>query len=534
MYLFYNVYFTGDKLNTMEVQCWDAYISYFYSFKNFYIQNKNEYATIQEISTSLQLLENESSTSIGMMPGDVVAAKYENDGLWYRAKILNKEETHFKVQFIDYGNSELSSDLKILPKKIASYHAMAYHCMLDDIDHEEHLILTNNDIYDIIFNFLGSNEVIVTFLNNKETYLVNMKWDDRSIKTFVNNITSYGITPETYEALKKFDKSGSKMVVNHIYTQSINEFYVETEYSKEIKNKIEYIIQNETVWEPLTEYKIGKMAIAKSITDNRWYRVRLLIIHEESECTCYLVDYGVQDKCTEFYEANGYLKSAPPFIKLCSLHIPIMNKKMLFQSLSVSFIDEMEESKHQKMIITVIKTGEPCEVELSVNDLNMVKLIEPIPVIIFNVINLDVLIVQVNSPCRRAVMIELSKIKTLNVVKKPKYCKIYGALVNEVWYRAKLKYKLKSSLDVILVDMGGCMTNVEKLFQLPKHIENVKYLTLNCSLGLDNKYYCLYKLRSLCDDKTEFMMTICKNNNINGHLIYLFLNDEEVSTIIKK
>ncbi|XP_022171376.1 maternal protein tudor-like [Myzus persicae] len=523
------------KLNTVEVKCWDAYISYFYSFKNFYIQNKNDQQAIQDITASLQLLENEDLMSVSMMPGDLVAAKYENDGLWYRAKILNIEENAFTVQFIDYGNSELSTNLKMLPEKLACYHAMAYHCMLDDVDHEEYVISTVNDIYDLIFDFLGSVEVIVTFLNNEETYLVNMRWDDRCIKTLVNNIISYGITPKTYETLKAIDHSGAKMVVNLIYTQSVNEFYVETEDSKKIQNKIEYILENETIWEPLTEYKIGKIAIAKSITDNRWYRVRLLMIHEEGECTCYFIDYGVQDKCSEFYEVFGYLKSAPPFIKLCSLHIPTLKKnKKLFECLSKSFKDEMEQYKHKKMTITVVKTGEPTVVELFVDDFNVAQLIKPIPVIVFNIIHLNILTVQVNSPSRQAVMSELSTIKTLNPVEKPKYCKIYGALVNNHWYRAELKNKSKGFMDVMLVDMGSSVLNVEKLFELPKHLQNVQYLTLRCSLGLDEKYFSLNKLKQICNSKTEFMMIVLENNNIDGHLIRLFLNDEDVMTIIKK
>jgi len=527
--------FTGDKLNIMEAECWNAYISKFYSFKNFYIQNKNDQHTIQEITTSLQLLENESSNLVSMMPGDLVAAKYENDGLWYRAKILNIEENAFMVQFIDYGNSELSSNLKILPEKIASYHAMAYNCMLNDVDYEENIISTKNDVYDIIFNFLGSIEVIVIFLNSNETYLVNMKWDDRCIKTFVKNIVSYGITPKTYETLKEIDQAGAKMVVNLIYTQSIDEFYVETEDSKEIQNKIEHILENETVWEPLTEYKIGKIAIAKSTTDNRWYRVRLLLIHEEGEFTCYLIDYGVQDKCSEFYEAVGYLKSAPPFIKLCSLHIPTIKKKeKLFECLSVSFIDEMELCKHKKMTITIVKTGEPCVVELYVDDLNVAKLIAPIPVIVFNVIHMNVLSVQVNSPSRRALLSELSTIKTLNSVKTPKYSCIYGALVNNQWYRAKLKNKFKGSMDVMLVDMGSSVVNVEQLFELPKHIENIKYLTLRCSLGLNEKDFSINKLKLICNSKTEFRMIVFKNDNVDGHLIHLFLNDEDITTSIQK
>jgi len=186
------------------------------------------------------------------------------------------------------------SNLKI-PEKVTCYSAMSNHYMLDDLVHEEYVISTLNDIYDIIVDFIGSIEVIVTILSDEETYMVvDMKWDDRCIKTLVNIIISYRITPKTYETLKEIDQSGAKMAVNLIYAQSINEFYVETEDSKEIQNKIERELENETVvWDPLTGYKIGKMAIEKSRTDSRWYRVKLFMINEEGECTCYFIDYGV-------------------------------------------------------------------------------------------------------------------------------------------------------------------------------------------------------------------------------------------------
>jgi len=55
----------------------------------------------------------------------------------------------------------------------------------------------------------------------------------------------------------------------------------------------DYVVTEDVVWEPFTEYTIYKMTIEKSITDSRWYRVRLLVINEEGECTCYFIDYGV-------------------------------------------------------------------------------------------------------------------------------------------------------------------------------------------------------------------------------------------------
>lgn len=518
----------------MEVKCWNAYVSYFQSFKNFYIQKKNDLISIEEISSNLQLLEDECLTLDCIKPGDLVAAKYENDGLWYRAKILNSEEDYFKAQFIDYGNSELLSNFKKLPKKLACFHALAYHCILDNIDDEEYIIQVNNEAYNLVFEFITSIEVVLTVLNNEEPYVVKMKLDNRNIKTFLNNLFSYGITYQKYETLKKLDQIDKKMQVTLIYTESINTFYVETEDGEQIKNKIEYELENGTVWEPVTEHKIGKMVIAKSVTDNRWYRVTILEIHQQGY-TCYFIDYGIKEICTELYEAFGFLESAPPFIKRCSLHMPNIKKKEYFTYLSKSFIDEMAQYINQKMFIRIVKPGEPWIVKLFVNGINVAYVIEPKPVIVFQVYHINSITIQVNSPGRLAVLDELNSIKTLSTVKKPNVDEIYGACINEQWYRVKLfKTYSKKLMDVIVVDHGGCVVQVQKLFTLPKHIENVKYFYTHCSLGLDERYFSSDKLRKLCSNNTEFQMIIVKSNFINGHCILLILDGKDVKELIKK
>jgi len=524
----------------MEVKQWDAYISYFISLRNFYVQNSKDEQTIHQISTSLQQLEGDELLTLHCTkPGDLVAAKYENDGLWYRAKILDNKENVFTVKFIDYGNSETLSNIKKLPKELAGYHALAHHCTLDYIDDVEHIVTTNNDVYDIVFEFITTVELNVTFLNDKEPYVVKMKWDNRNIKTILNNIISYGITPETYETLKKNYQIGSKFQVNLINIISINEFYVETQNSDETRKKIEYEFENNTVWEPVTEYKIGKMAIALGSTDNSWYRVRILKILEEGKCKCYLIDYGVQENCTHFYEAVGYLESAPPLVKRCSLHMPnIKNKNKIYNSLSRSFIDEMGQSIDQVLFITIVETGEPFVVDLEVGNLNMAKIIEPKSVVVIHVYDFNLLLVQINSRGRLAVMKELSNIKTqLSPVKKPQIDRIYGAYLDEQWYRVQLITIFScQSMDVIKVDMGGLKVHAKELFYLPPYIKDIKYLSIYCVLDEFDKQHCnLNKLRQICDEgRTTFTMIVLQNNEINGHCIQLFLDDQDISKIIKE
>lgn len=522
--------------SAMEGKCWDAYVLYFCSLKKFFIQNKSDLQKMQVMSTYLQGIADKLSTIVCANPGDIVAAKYVTDGLWYRAKIISIEEGTYIVQFIDYGNIELSSNLKQLPEHLASCSPMAYHCMLDDVDEEEQVIITKSEIYDIVFEFITSTELIVTFLSNEEPFLVNIEWDNRNIKTFLNNIISYGTTFKTYNTLKEFDKLGVKMKVNLIYIESLNEFYVETENSEEIKNKINRELENRLVWKPVIECKIGKLVISKCETNNKWYRVRILEIHDDGKCTCYLIDYGIKEICSEFYEAVGYLELTPPFIKRCSLHMPNIKNKILFANISKSFIDEMALCKDKKMFITIVLTGEPWVVELYVDELNIVDVIEPKPVIVINVFHINALTVQVNTPGRRAVIEKLNNIKTLPVAKKPNIGQIYGAYVSKQWYRVKLKRKFnKQSMEVCMVDIGSSLFEVQELFVLPSCIANIKYLSVHCSLRLDERYFSSTKLRLLCsNDQTEFTMIVIENNYIKGHHISLLLDNKDVMEMIKK
>lgn len=520
----------------MEGQNFDAYVSYFYSFKSFYIHNKNQQSDIQHIFSVLQNINSEYLSLACIQPGDLLAAKDENSGFWLRAKVLNIEGTAFNVNYIDYGHSELSSSFKQLPKDLASYRAMAYHCALDNCNNEENLINTDNNLYNVVLDFITCIEVVVTFLNNQQPYLVKMKWDKRNIKVSLDNIISYGITIETHKSLKKIDRPGVKIRVNLIYTVSIDEFYVETEDSKEIKKKIDYELENGTVWEPVTEYRIGKMVIAKSETDNQWYRVRILDTFKDGKCTCYFVDYGIKGYCSEFYKVVGYLESTPPCIKRCSLHMPNIKhkRKELFYYLSRSFVNEMEYSKDKKMIVIIVKTGEPSKVELHVDGLNVAEIIEPKSVIVSKVDHVNAITVQTNIPWINFVFNELSKIKTLPKSNKLINGEIYCACLNDYWYRVKLRFQCTTCMYTSMVDMGNKLITVKELYDLPPTIKKNKSLVMYCSLGLDDKYFSRTKLTQLCNNGiTQFTMIVLEQNFISGHLIRLFSNNEDVTKLIR-
>jgi len=83
--------------------------------------------------------------------GDLVAALFAVDGLWYRAKIEKVEKEKIHVLFVDYGNRDVVSSTKLapLPAQFVSYPAQAREytlaCVKVPTDEE--------NVYDLMQNF---------------------------------------------------------------------------------------------------------------------------------------------------------------------------------------------------------------------------------------------------------------------------------------------------------------------------------------------------------------------------------------------
>ncbi|XP_054006330.1 tudor domain-containing 6-like isoform X1 [Hylaeus anthracinus] len=66
--------------------------------------------------------------------GTICAAKYSKDDLWYRAKILSHSENSTEVQYIDYGNTAITDEVRMLPVDIINIPTLAKRCALQKPD----------------------------------------------------------------------------------------------------------------------------------------------------------------------------------------------------------------------------------------------------------------------------------------------------------------------------------------------------------------------------------------------------------------
>lgn len=108
-----------------------AYISHVNSMDDFYIQLAAKAEGLEVMVVNLQAAYDLPEISMDQIKeGDICAAKFVNDGFYYRAKVLEKVLEGCKVLFIDYGNESFSSDLRTLPSVLTNAEPLAIHCKL--------------------------------------------------------------------------------------------------------------------------------------------------------------------------------------------------------------------------------------------------------------------------------------------------------------------------------------------------------------------------------------------------------------------
>lgn len=62
--------------------------------------------------------------------GTICAANYSEDNQWYRAKILSHSENGTEVLYIDYGNTAITNETRMLPVDIINIPPLAKRCTL--------------------------------------------------------------------------------------------------------------------------------------------------------------------------------------------------------------------------------------------------------------------------------------------------------------------------------------------------------------------------------------------------------------------
>ncbi|XP_047110346.1 uncharacterized protein LOC124787630 [Schistocerca piceifrons] len=106
-----------------------VFVSHCESPADFWIQRKSAIGNLQYVTENM-----ENAANFSVFPdareGALCAVLFKDDGFWYRAEILSRNDDDMCVRFIDYGNTSTTDEVRVLPSDLLQMPGIAEHCSL--------------------------------------------------------------------------------------------------------------------------------------------------------------------------------------------------------------------------------------------------------------------------------------------------------------------------------------------------------------------------------------------------------------------
>ena len=264
-------------------------ISYVESDDVFYCQLEAWLTEIDELQGLLEqcyegvgLLSSQS-----LQPNNYIVAEYSEDGLWYRAKILevNSDSTAM-VFFVDYGNKETVTKMAAMPESALSMPPFAIECHLKNtVD----LSIDSNLTIDIL-EVLANDQYVV------QPHAAEEQVDVKTSPKHTPVISPIHVLNETRSLSTESLTIGTpcEVIVSHV--EGATMFFVQkSQNSSDLDELMEKMVDHYSNEPAVTVVPSkGVICVALFGDDDSWYRARV-ISSADNEVTLFYLDYGNTD-----------------------------------------------------------------------------------------------------------------------------------------------------------------------------------------------------------------------------------------------
>ena len=281
----------------------------------FYLQLSDSYVGLEQLTTGMnefyeKIFEYEHKLSRPQV-GDFCAAKFSEDGVWYRARVSKVTTGGAEVIFVDYGNSETvsSANLKVLQPQFTSLPSVAIPCSLAGLPSNISEAATEKFVEGITDCKLVAQfqEQLASFGTPISTKLIDTSVPDKDI-----NIANYISTPAMATAAASSSNQrqadvqiapitpvmNSPMECSVSFVVNPGEFYCQlTSESRpfdNLMNKLYAYYGEQEEGTALTSPAIGSYCVAP-YSDGSWYRGRVTAVMAKGVSVHY-IDYGNIDQ----------------------------------------------------------------------------------------------------------------------------------------------------------------------------------------------------------------------------------------------
>ncbi|XP_064604917.1 uncharacterized protein LOC135470098 [Liolophura sinensis] len=291
-----------------------AYVTHVDDSGLFYIQLEDDTSKIDALSEKLMdlasELEQDNEPLEKVDPGSICCCKFSEDGLWYRACVMDKAPPWVHVRFIDYGNEDrvLEKEVYTLPQAIQSQPPFGFACCLQGIQLTPHQVaklreITEGEAVSVIF--LTSTDPYEVTMTNSEGKLIQTLLGPAidHVAAIVDKLVADSLAESSAKAqdvafTELHLKLGSReeMFVSH--SVSPDQFWCQPAASEtELAELMDFIAD---YCGQLTESERGitcspnQPCLARFTEDESWYRAKV-VSTQASGVEVFFVDYGNAD-----------------------------------------------------------------------------------------------------------------------------------------------------------------------------------------------------------------------------------------------
>ncbi|CAG4962766.1 unnamed protein product [Colias eurytheme] len=305
----------GHATKSEETECGDlpsCFASHVNSPSEFWIQLESVAPELQAMEAAMVDAEN-FPPLVDKEEGVLCAAKYPEDGAWYRAQVIVDGSEGTEVLFMDYGNASIANELRSLPDDLKTKPALSRKCALQ----KPRDIKSWSRRSEIKFNELaaeGATIFNVQFIASGDISIVELYLEGKSVTEELVGLCEEQPASERPTPVGQDLHTSGKIC----YVDSLNEFYVQLDDSEADLDKVTDNLSNSADFEPIAKLKVGSLCAAFWAEDEQWYRAKILEFCDVGNHVQF-IDYGNKAKCEDFRQLPEDLSVIEPLAKCCRL-----------------------------------------------------------------------------------------------------------------------------------------------------------------------------------------------------------------------
>lgn len=544
-----------------------CFVSHTNSIENFYIQ-------MDASSTGLEIMEQFLADPAKLEPllnverGVICAALFSEDGCYYRARVLSKQSEDIEVMFVDFGNTSLTTDVRVLPDKIAEIPDMARKCSLKIPD----AIQSWSEAAEVRFKDISATGATVFTVQlvkvTKQETIVELYVDNSSIgnqlavlcpiRPVVEHVLDEHVLDDSAITVNKLEGTLLQQAAFITHFNSPQSFYIQlTSRSAEYNEMIERLAQaNSFASVPLETANENDIYAALFYKDQTYYRCKL-IGSTPAGIQVHFIDFGNEAITQELHVIPDDLKDISTF----AIHSRLESKAdswgneqvEIFKGLILPDVECYFETIDATVCPQVIRIFNAdadvldiCEASSNTTSDFTETAIANASTSTLKTIRKNAFVSHVDSPQSFYVQFESQNTKINKISERLEHAETYELVepeqislneiyagifsVDGVFYRCKVTNILSDSFGVHFIDYGNDAIT-QDLRLLPDDIKSIEAIAIHCQLNAKSRIWTPQQIKKFKDltasSETTFQIEI-EDTSCSPHVVNLLQSDVNI------